>query len=572
MKTTRTTTALPRRAAKEKLTSTSNATGAFSWIRGVNLGGWLVMERYITPYMFAVTDCHVSGALCWYPGQASAPPNAPICELAERSAGDASKQKCTPVRFPNVFGQIDYPLDEYHLGIAFQDNLTAYESWLDAHFDNFIRYSDLQLVKRAGLTHLRVPLPHFLLQDDLPYLSGNRWKYFIRLCHWARRLDLQVWPDLHTAPGAQNGFDNCGRQLDPVTCKGWSKNPQHVAQTLDVLHHITLSISQEGLQDVVTGFGLLNEPFLDCDVGVYRRFLEDGLRIVRNNLGSKLHVYVSDMFTPESFNDGTWWLDPDMYANTYLDTHYYQLFAEQYRELSPRQHIALACAPLTKGKGLNDCCYQDAPYNKRPSRAVQRISSEWSVAYDTLPVDMLKKVMDGIAENGVAPLMDRKISPARQDFLRNYAQAQMVAYEAATSGMTHGWFYWTIRMEGGAFAEWDMLRGIREGWIPPIANVYTASEEVYGTCYDILFRTNDTMDVVNEFPPSDGAPRFWSIDDDVVVSHGDSLLANYNHHHDGLISENRLRLIIVLAIFTFASVLWKLHMRFNQKARYTPLN
>jgi hypothetical protein len=25
-----------------------------NWVRGVNVGGWLVMERYITPYQFAV--------------------------------------------------------------------------------------------------------------------------------------------------------------------------------------------------------------------------------------------------------------------------------------------------------------------------------------------------------------------------------------------------------------------------------------------------------------------------------------------------------------------------------------
>jgi hypothetical protein len=27
-----------------------------------------------------------------------------------------------------------------------------------------------------------------------------------------------------------------------------------------------------------------------------------------------------------------------------------------------------------------------------------------------------------------------------------------------------GWFYWSLKMEGGAFIEWDFLRGVREGW------------------------------------------------------------------------------------------------------------
>jgi glucan 1,3-beta-glucosidase len=46
-----------------------------SWIRGVNLGGWLVLERYIVPSQFAISNCHVQVDLCWYPGQVSAPPH-----------------------------------------------------------------------------------------------------------------------------------------------------------------------------------------------------------------------------------------------------------------------------------------------------------------------------------------------------------------------------------------------------------------------------------------------------------------------------------------------------------------
>lgn len=36
-------------------------------IRGVNIGGWLVLERYITPSVFAITKCHLDGNPCWYP-------------------------------------------------------------------------------------------------------------------------------------------------------------------------------------------------------------------------------------------------------------------------------------------------------------------------------------------------------------------------------------------------------------------------------------------------------------------------------------------------------------------------
>jgi glucan 1,3-beta-glucosidase len=233
-------------------------------IRGVNLGGWLVLERYITPYQFAITDCHLVGNFCWYPNQLSAPPvDDPIyqlCSLNNNNRNDdidmipwqdessstiennhsASKQQpyCTPVRIENAFGNVDYPLDEKTLVQAFlQHNTTTTttstrastttsttftqeqryhiaEKWFNYHFEHFITKSDLLRIQRANITHVRVPIPHWILGNDVrteaPYhevwMIGQRWKYFNRLCHWARELGLYVWPDIHTAPGSQNGF------------------------------------------------------------------------------------------------------------------------------------------------------------------------------------------------------------------------------------------------------------------------------------------------------------------------------------------------------------------------------
>jgi len=108
-------------------------------------------------------------------------------------------------------------------------------------------------------------------------------------------------------------------------------------------------------------------------------------------------------------------------------------------------------------------------------------------------------------------------------FLRNYVEAQMVAYEAAGSGgISSGWLFWNFKMEGGAFAEWDFLRGLREGWMPPIPEPHISSESLYGTCYDIYNKTDDSYSIVDEYPD----PRTldwnewqgWTNDDFVVMS------------------------------------------------------
>ena len=93
------------------------------------------------------------------------------------------------------------------------------------------------------------------------------------------------------------------------------------------------------------------------------------------------------------------------------------------------------------------CCYEDQ-YNKSiPSRGISRIIGEWSVSFDTLVCDKLDDVMDSIAQTGVAAEFHRRIEPARQAFLADFAKAQMVVYEAVETGVSRGWFYWTLKME-----------------------------------------------------------------------------------------------------------------------------
>jgi len=426
------------------------------FIRGVNLGGWLVMERYITPYSFAVTDCHQRGNHCWYPGQIDAPSNTTrgykLCDV----------KKCNAVLSENVFNKTDYPMDEWHMGVAFEKHPKAGEEWLNFHFDNFVKKEDILALKKAGITHLRVPLPHWIVGDvrgDEPYIVADRWKYFLRLCEWVREIGgMEIWPNLHTAPGSQNGFDNSGIEKLGKTCSGWWMKPENVQRTLDVLLELSVAIKQADVSDVVTGFGLLNEPFGDCDQFVYRQFVLNGITIMRRMLGNDFAIYISDLFQAHLFNDGEWGLDVAQFHNTFLDSHYYNVFTPEQRKMSPEEHIEQVCTPGF-GNRLWDCCFYEEPKDHYlPSRGMQRIVAEWSAAFDAMPGEVLKPIMKSINEYGVAILMDRQLSQDRMDFLKQFIQAQIVMYEAKTAGVGHGWFYWNFKMEGGAFAEWDMCK------------------------------------------------------------------------------------------------------------------
>jgi hypothetical protein len=82
-----------------------------------------------------------------------------------------------------------------------------------------------------------------------------------------------------------------------------------------------------------------------------------------------------------------------------------------------------------------------------PSKGISRIIGEWSAAYDSLPTALTPYLMKEIAVTGRAPFLNRTLSRDRKNFLRNFVEAQMVAYEARDSGVSSGWLFWNFKME-----------------------------------------------------------------------------------------------------------------------------
>lgn len=312
-----------RRTATATATTTSAASTTrkpkTNFFRGVNIGGWLLLERFITPYMFALTDCHIKGDFCWFPNQISAPPvdskHHEYCDMfhCEFLLDDDKKDFAA--------------VDEYTLVSQFShnSNKALAREYLSYHYDNFVTKKDVETLQDAGVTHVRVPIPHWIMGDileDEPWVDGQ-WLYFVRFVGWCREFGIEVWPDIHTAPGSQNGFDNSGQLLnDAPTCRHWSSSPDNVKRSLQAVKDVATAVVRDNLGDVVTGFGVLNEPFADCDVSVVKQFYNDALKAARNTMGRNTSVYIGDMFNATEWNNG-WWTDEDEFTHTFLDSHYY---------------------------------------------------------------------------------------------------------------------------------------------------------------------------------------------------------------------------------------------------------
>lgn len=144
-------------------------------IRGVNLGGWFVLEQWMKPELFK-----------------------------------------------DLKG-----VDETHFSLNRQDK----EDALHQHWNTFITKKDFEYLKSIGINHVRLPIPWWYM-GEAPYVESIH--FIRRTMEWATEYDLKVLLDLHTAPGCQNGFDNGGivNQIE------WHTDQKNISLTIEKLEHI----------------------------------------------------------------------------------------------------------------------------------------------------------------------------------------------------------------------------------------------------------------------------------------------------------------------------------------------
>jgi len=121
-------------------------------IEGVNLGGWLVLERWMTPTVFEGTDAE----------------------------------------------------DEYSLSL-----LDDAKTRIDQHRQTFIAEDDWQWLSNQGVTQVRLPVGYWVLGDETPFFGAQ--KYLDWAFVMAEKYNIQILLDLHGLKGSQNGEMHSGR-------------------------------------------------------------------------------------------------------------------------------------------------------------------------------------------------------------------------------------------------------------------------------------------------------------------------------------------------------------------------
>jgi glucan 1,3-beta-glucosidase len=258
-------------------------------LRGVNLGGWLLLEKWMTPSLFkglAATD-----ETTW------------CAELG-------------------------------------RDALTR----LHDHWERFITRSDFKWLAGVGINAVRIPLGHWIFGPPYPYHRkyGTNPHPFVeggidvldRALDWAAELGLCVTLDLHAAPGCQNGLDNGGIK---GVCE-WHTREEYMAHSVEVLGRLA---ERYRSATALCGIQLLNEPHKNVPTELLKAYYLRAYETIRAHCPpERVAVVFHDGF--RSHREYLNFMQPPAYENVIFDVHRYQCFEQSDIDLDIRGHLHMA--------------------------------------------------------------------------------------------------------------------------------------------------------------------------------------------------------------------------------------
>jgi glucan 1,3-beta-glucosidase len=201
---------------------------------GVNLGGWLLIEKWMTPSLFKGIDA----------------------------------------------------VDEYTFCQKMGGGLTQK---LLHHRETFITQSDFAWLQLHGIEAVRLPVGYWVFGEEEPYHAAI--DYVDKAFTWAESTGIKILLDLHGAPGSQNGKQESGR----IGKIGWPGDKQNVLKTLQIIKRLAVRYKDN---PALLGIELLNEPDSGISRRKLAKYYETAYRLIREQCGDDTWVVFSDNFKP----------------------------------------------------------------------------------------------------------------------------------------------------------------------------------------------------------------------------------------------------------------------------------
>ena len=384
-------------------------------IKGVNLGNWLVLEKWMSPVLFEGTTAE----------------------------------------------------DEYYLPTQLSPEV--YEARIKIHRSEYITERDFVTIKSMGMESVRIPVPYFIFGDRKPFIGCI--EELDKAFNWAEKYGLTILIDLHTVPLSQNGFDNGG--ISGV-CK-WAQNPDEVEFALSVLERLA---KRYGNRKGLFGIQPLNEPITEnmwetmdvqnryapvdpelakgsapITMKFLRKFYLDAYDRISAYMPKEKYFVIHDGFELMAWKD---FMQEEKYSNVILDTHQYLMVAE-----------ARGCSQTIEGY-LKYIREELEPQITEMERYFPVICGEWCL-FNSLACGCDTKGGQSVL-NGVEGRRQESFSPEqKKEIYEALAKAQLELWEKGS-----GYYYWsyklltdTVNTPGWiGWDSWDLGRCYDFGWFP----------------------------------------------------------------------------------------------------------
>lgn len=421
-------------------------------IRGVNLGNWLVLEKWMSPEVFEGTEAEDE---IWL-------------------NRDLGPEECA--------------------------------RRMREHRDSFLGAEDFEYIAAHGFTMVRIPVPFFVFGDRPPYIGCI--EYLDKAFDWAESYGVRILVDLHTVPGSQNGYDNGG--ITGV-CK-WCKNPAEVEFALTVLERLA---QRYGTREGLFGIEVINEPISwmvyttapstgkardkkEAEGSGYvpmsflKPFYIEAYRRIRAYMPEEKTIVFHDGFRLKKWKN---FFNDNGMKNVMLDTHIYlyamELFCPVSHPLIHKIYIGLEQRKIAK-----ESCYTPVivgewcvsnNYSHRPGKATYNAAYAAYTAWKEQQVNSGQQMPDeagtpeGVSaasaqQAGQAPAADGKWIHFSKEEAAQQKERFLAAYELQTTAweQSAGWFYWNYQMmrdrnkplDEEWKESWDFCRCLEHGWIP----------------------------------------------------------------------------------------------------------
>ncbi|MCJ1377465.1 hypothetical protein MMC17_000560 [Xylographa soralifera] len=393
-------------------------------IRGVNIGGWLSLEPFITPSLFSSYDSDL--------------------------------------------GIVDEYTLSQHLGAA------GAAQTIEKHYSNFVNEQTFADIQAAGFDHVRIPYSYWAVTTypGDPYVPKISWRYLLRGIEYARKYGLRVNLDLHAVPGSQNGWNHSGRQ----GAIGWINGTDgslNLQRSIDIHNQLSTFFAQPRYDNVIGIYGLLNEPRMTLlPVQAVLDWTTTVVSTARQN-GIKQTIAFGDGF----LGLPNWKGKLQGIEGLVMDAHQYVIFNVQQIAFTHQTKINFACsgwsAQMTQsinvatGFGPTLC----GEWSQADTDCTQYLNnvgvgSRWAGNMNLGSAPSAGSILtpscppnSGTCECADANADPSDYSDTYKQWLMMNAEAQMTSFEIGW-----GWFYWTWQTESAV--QWSWKLGMQAGILP----------------------------------------------------------------------------------------------------------